>query len=237
MSQTVFYMTPFCPGPYMILWTMSQTILEMCCECPGQVLPWYNLCLGYLGILTIISQTILSIILDCFSYDTILFWTIYDPVNNVLDHSWNVLWMSRVGYTMMWSWSRVFINSHNHFPDHPAMSWTVFHMNLFVLDHIWPCEQCPGQVLPWYDLGPGYLWIPIIISQTIWSMSWTVFHMTLFCPGPFLKCAMNILDCFIPSCDSSPDQPMCVFGLLLIWYNLDPDYSCMIACIWNYYHW
>ena len=66
------------------------------------------------------------------------------------------------------------------------MSWTILEM----------CCKCAGQVLPWYDLGPGYLWIPIIISQTIQSMSWTVFHMTLFCPGPLLKCAVNVLDKF-----------------------------------------
>ena len=114
-------------------------------------------------------------VLDCFSYDTILFRTKYDLVNNVLDHSWNVLWMSWVGYAMKWSQSRVYINSHNHFPDHPAMSWTVFHMTLF----------CHGPYM------------------TLWTMSWAGSPMIrswsrLFIDSynHFPDYLVNVLDCF-----------------------------------------
>ena len=145
------YMIPSCSGPYVTLWIMSWTVFyfvldhiwscEHVPDCSWNVLwmSWADspMIQSWSGLFRNSHNHFPDHpvnVLDCFSYDTILFWTIYDPVNNAPDHSWNVLWMSWAGSTMIWSW-------------------------------------------------PGVLWIPLIISQTILSISWTILEMCCKCPG------------------------------------------------------
>ena len=163
-------------------------------------------------------------VLDCFSCDTILFWTIYDPVNNVLDHSWNVLWKSWAGSTMIWSWSGVFMNSHKPWCQCPGpfLKCAVNVLGRFSHD-IWSWSRL---FMDSYNHFPDH---PVNVLDCFsydTILSWTIVEMCCECPGQIF-----------PSCDFSPDHLMCASGLLLIWYYLDPEYNCMIDFIWNYYHW
>ena len=266
------YMIPSCSGPYITLWIMSwagslmiwswsglfmnshnyfpdhpvnvldcfsyDTILFWTIYDPVNNVPdhsWNALWMSWTGSAMIRSWSGLFRlsrdhfpdhpvnVLDCFSYDTILFWTIYDPVNNVLDHSWNVLWMSWVGSTTMWSWSRVFINSHNHFPDHPAMSWTVFHMTLF----------CPGPYMTLWTMS----WAG---SPMIWSWS----RLFMNSHNHFPDYLVNVLDCCsYDTILSWTILEMCCkcaglfFFFSIMWFFSRPSYVCFWTVTYMIWSW
>ena len=154
------YMIPSCSGPYITLWIMSWAGSLMIWSWSGLFMNSYNYFPDHP-----------VNVLDCFSYDTILSWTIYVSVNNVPDHSWNVLWMSWAGSAMIQSWSGLFRHSHNHFPDHPVNYPGLFFLwHHFVLDHIWPCKQCPGPFLKCTVNVLGRLYHDVILVQGIYEL-------------------------------------------------------------------
>jgi len=151
--------------------------------------------------------------------------------------------MSWAVSTMIWSCSRQLSNTTH--PDCPVnvldcCSYITLGIMFQAIPEIG--SECPGQVLPWCGLGPGYLWIPIIISQTILSMSWTAFHITLPCSGPYMTLWTTSQTIFELCCECpgrflimwfAPDYPISVHGLLLVWYYLDPDHMIPWKMSWT----